>query len=147
MILNFHTNSMPRMVPATDACKKLEVNILPWNWSVLVMKLQEEICFPFALLRRGSDGLLLEEQGITLNVAPVRTKNISFVNLSVGKIKPVSAGKCMVVAVACAGIATEPVKARRLFRFPTSCKVLHTCWPLHGSNCDTCTRHCQGFEN
>ncbi len=71
MILNFHTNSMPRMGPATDACKKLDVNILPWNWTVLVMKLQEGICFLFALLRRGSDGLLLEEQGIMLNVAPV----------------------------------------------------------------------------
>jgi hypothetical protein len=46
---------------------------------------------------------------------------------SVRKIKPTSAGKCMVLAAACAGIAAEPVKARRLFSFLTSCKVLHNC--------------------
>jgi hypothetical protein len=44
------------------------------------MKTQEGIAFPFAPLRRGPDGLLLEEQGIMFNVAPVSTKNLSFVN-------------------------------------------------------------------
>jgi hypothetical protein len=49
-----------------------------------------------------------------------------------------NAGKCFDVAVACAGIAAESVKARRLFSFLTRCKVLHTCRPLHCSNnCDT----------
>jgi hypothetical protein len=33
----------------------------------------------------------------------------------VRKIKLASAGKCIAVAVACAGIAAESVKARRLF--------------------------------
>ncbi len=59
------------MGPATAACKKLEVNISPWNWTVLVMKTQEGICFPFAPLRRGPDGLLWEEQGIvSLGIEP-----------------------------------------------------------------------------
>ncbi len=53
----------------------------------------------------------------------------------------------MAVALACAGIAAESVKAQRLFSFPTRHKVLQTCRSLHCSNCDTCTRHCQGFEN
>jgi hypothetical protein len=64
----------------TSGIQALEVIILPWNWTVLVMKAQEVICFPFGPLRRGPDGLLLEEQGIMLNVAPVSTKNLSFVN-------------------------------------------------------------------
>jgi hypothetical protein len=62
VILNFRRKSMPRMGPATAACKKLEVNILPRDWTVLVMKPQEGICFPFAPLRRGPDGLLLKNK-------------------------------------------------------------------------------------
>ncbi len=147
VILNFHRKSMPRMGPATAAGKKLEVNILPRNWTVLVMKPQEGICFPICSLEKGTRWVAVEEQGIMLNVAPVSTKNLSFINSSVRKIKPVSAGKCMEVAVACAGFAAKLVKARQLFSFPTSCKVLHTCGLLHGSNCDTCTCHCRGFEN
>jgi hypothetical protein len=50
------------MGTATAALKKLEVNIFPWNWTVLEMKPQEGIGFPFALLRMGPDRLLLEEQ-------------------------------------------------------------------------------------
>jgi hypothetical protein len=65
----------------------------------------------------------------------------------VRNIKLASAGKCMAVAVACGGIADELVKAQRLFSFQTRCTVLHTCKPLLCSNCDTCTCHCQGFEN
>ncbi len=42
------------------------------------------------------------------------------------------------VVVACAGIATKLVKVWQLFSFPTRYKVLHTCRPLHCSNCDTC---------
>jgi hypothetical protein len=94
---------MPRTGPATAACKKMEVNILHWNWTVLVMK--EGTGFLFAPLRKEQDGLLLEEQGTMFNVAPVSAKNLSFVKSSVRKIKPSSAGKCMAVAVACKGIA------------------------------------------
>jgi hypothetical protein len=32
--LNFLKKSMPRMGPATVACKKLDVKSLPWNWTV-----------------------------------------------------------------------------------------------------------------
>jgi hypothetical protein len=53
----------------------------------------------------------------------------------------------MAAAVACAGIDTEPERARRLFSFRTRCKGLHTYGPWHCSNCDTYTRHFQGFEN
>jgi hypothetical protein len=47
----------------------------------------------------------------------------TFINLSVRKINPASAGKCMAVAVACAGIAAELVMAHRLFSFLTMRKV------------------------
>jgi hypothetical protein len=69
---------------------------------------QEGIGFPFAPLRRGPEGPLLEEQGTILSVVPVSTKKFSFVNLSVRKIKPALVGKCMAMAVACVGTATEP---------------------------------------
>jgi hypothetical protein len=49
------------------------------------------------------------------------------------------------VAMMCAGIATEPVKARQLFSFLTRRKVLHTFRHLHCSNYDTYTRHCQSL--
>ncbi len=61
VILNFRRKSMPKIGPATAVCNKLQVNTLPSNFTVLVMKPQEGICFPFAPLRRGRDGLLLEE--------------------------------------------------------------------------------------
>jgi hypothetical protein len=32
--LNFLKKSMPRMGPATAACKKLDVKSVPWNWTV-----------------------------------------------------------------------------------------------------------------
>ncbi len=32
--LNFLKKSMPRMGPATAACKKLATKNLPWNWTV-----------------------------------------------------------------------------------------------------------------
>jgi hypothetical protein len=96
-------------------------------------------CFSCAPLRRGPDGFPLEEQGIMLNVAPVSTKNLSFVILLVRKIKPALAGKCM--AVACVGTSTEVVKARQLFSFPTSHKGEHSCWPLCHNNYGTYTCH------
>jgi hypothetical protein len=34
LTLNFLKKSMPRMGPATAACKKLDVNSLPWNCKV-----------------------------------------------------------------------------------------------------------------
>jgi hypothetical protein len=44
--LNFLKSSMPRMGPATVACKKLDVKSLPWNCSVFLMKPQEGIGCP-----------------------------------------------------------------------------------------------------
>jgi hypothetical protein len=109
------------------------------------MKPQEGICFPFAPWRRGPDGLLLEEQGIMLNVAPVSTKYLSFVNASVRQIKPASAGRCMMVAVACAALLpslnqlSDSLVFRLVARFYTPVGT--------GSNCDTCTHNCRDFEN
>jgi hypothetical protein len=99
--LNFLKKSMPRMGPATAACRKLNVKSLPWNCTVFLMKPQEGIGCPSAPLRRGPDGLEFLVQGTMLNVAPVSTKYLSFVNLSVKKIRPALAGKCIAVAVAC----------------------------------------------
>jgi hypothetical protein len=42
-----------------------------------------------------------------LKVAPISTKYLLLVNSSVRKIKPAFAGKCIAVAVACAGKAAE----------------------------------------
>ncbi len=64
--------------------------------------------FSSAPLRRGPDGLEFWLQGPMLKVAPVSNKNLSFVNSSVKKIKPVCAGKCIAVAVACVGKAAKP---------------------------------------
>jgi hypothetical protein len=63
---------------------------------------------PSAPLRRGPDGLEFWLQGTILKVAPVSTKYLSLVNLSVKKIQPGFAGKCIAVAVACVGKAAEP---------------------------------------
>ncbi len=71
VILNFLKKSMPRMGPATAACKNVAVNSLPWNWTVLETKPQEGIGWPSALLSRGSNGPALDVQGTTLNVAPM----------------------------------------------------------------------------
>ncbi len=55
--LNFLKKSMPRLGPATAACKNLDVISLPWNCTVFWMKPQGEIGCPSAPLRRGPDGL------------------------------------------------------------------------------------------
>jgi hypothetical protein len=68
-----------------------------------VFNLPEGIDNPFAPLRRVPDGLFFDAHGIMLNVALLSTKYLSLVNSSVRKINPVSAGKCMAVAVVCAG--------------------------------------------
>ncbi len=86
---------MSRMGPATAACRKVAVESLPWNCTVFWMKPQEGIGCPSVPLRRGPDGL----QGTMLNVAPVSTKYLSFVNSSVRKINPAFAWKCIAVAV------------------------------------------------
>jgi hypothetical protein len=57
--LNFLKKSMPRMGPATAACKKLAVKSLPWNCTVFLMKPQQGIGCPSAPLKRGLDGLSL----------------------------------------------------------------------------------------
>jgi hypothetical protein len=41
--LNFLKKSMPKMGPATAACKKLDVKSLPWNSTVFCMNPQEGI--------------------------------------------------------------------------------------------------------
>ncbi len=76
------------------------------------MNPQEGIGCPSAPLRRGSDGLEFEVQGIMLKVVPVSSKNLSLVNSSVRKISPALAGKCIAVVVMCTGMATEPEKVR-----------------------------------
>jgi hypothetical protein len=67
---------------------------------------QKGIGFPSAPLGRGPDVVVLEVQGTILNVAPVSTKyqNLSRVNSSVKKMSLEFAGKCMAVAVGCAGV-------------------------------------------
>jgi hypothetical protein len=54
-----------------------------------------------------------------LKAAPVSTKYLSLVNLSVKKIKPVFAGKCTVVAEAYVGKATELKEVRQQISFRT----------------------------
>jgi hypothetical protein len=72
---------------------------------------------PSAPLRRGPGGLEFAVHGTKLKVAPVSTKYLSLVNLSVRKISPALAGRCIAVAVACAGMAVEPEGVRRQFSF------------------------------
>jgi hypothetical protein len=110
------------------------------------MNTQEGIGCPSAPLRRGPDGLEFEVQGIMLKVAPVSTKNLSLVNSSARKISPALAGNCTAVAVACAGMATEPEKVWRRFSFLRKYRVQYTCGLYWSNNCETCTRHWQGSE-
>jgi hypothetical protein len=110
------------------------------------MKPQEGAGCPSAPLRRGPDGLEFWLQGTMLKVTPVLSKYLSLVSLSVRKISPALAGKCIAVAVACAGLAAEPKVVRRQTSFPTKHRVEHTCEPCWRSNYEICTRHCQGSE-
>ncbi len=73
--------------------------------------------WPSAPLRRGPDGLEFWLQGTMLKGAPVLTKYLSLVNLSVKKIKSTFAGKCIAVGVACVGKAAEPKGVRRRISF------------------------------
>jgi hypothetical protein len=110
------------------------------------MKPQEGIASPSAPLRRGPDGVAFWLQGTILSVAPVSTKYLSFVNSSVRKINPAFARKCIAVAVACVGLATEPKVAQRQASFLTKHRAEHTCEPYGRNNCEIYTCHCQGFE-
>jgi hypothetical protein len=101
---------------------------------------------PSAPLSKGPDGLEFWLQGTMLKVAPVSTKYLSFVSSSVRIISPALAGKCIAVAKACAGLAVEPKMVLRQISFPTKHRVGHTCEPYWRSNCEICTRHCQGSE-
>jgi hypothetical protein len=47
------------MGPTTVACKKCKVKSFPENWTLFMMKSQEEMGEPFAPLRRGPDGFQL----------------------------------------------------------------------------------------
>jgi hypothetical protein len=134
------------MGPATVACRKVAVKSLPLNCTVFLMRPQEGIGCPSAPLRRGPDGLAFWLQGTMLSVAPVSTKHLSFVNLSVRKINPAFAGKCIAVAVACVGLTAEPKVAQRQASFLTKHRAERTCEPYGHNNCEICTRHCQGFE-
>jgi hypothetical protein len=109
------------------------------------MNPQEGIGCPSAPLRRGPDGLEFWLQGTMLKVAPVSTKYMLFVNLTVMKISPALAGKCIAVAVACVELAAEPKVVRRRVSFPTKHRVKRTCEPYGRSNCEIYTHHCQGF--
>jgi hypothetical protein len=108
MTLNFLRKLMPRMGPATVACRKVYVKSLPWNCTVFWIKPQEWMGWPSAPLRRGPDWLEYWLQETMLKVAPVSTKYLSLIHLSVRNIKPAFAGKCIAVAVACVEKATEP---------------------------------------
>jgi hypothetical protein len=59
--------------------------------------------------------------------SPVSTKYLSLVNSSVKKIKPVFAGKCIAMAVACVGKAAEPKGVQRHISFPTKNRAKCTC--------------------
>ncbi len=144
--LNFLKKSMSRMRLATAAWKKLDVKSLPWHCTVFLMKPQERIGCPSAPLSRGPDGLEFLLQGTMLKVAPVSTKYLSFVSSSVRKMSPALAGKCIAVTMACAGLAAELKMVRRQTSFMTKHRVKNTCEPYWRSNCEICTRHCQGSE-
>jgi hypothetical protein len=45
------------------------------------------------------------------------------------------AGKCIAVAVACAGMAAEPEKVQWLFSFPREYRVQYTCVLCWNNNC------------
>jgi hypothetical protein len=81
-----------------------------------------------------------------LKFAPVSTKYLSFVNLSVRKINPALAGKCIAVAVVCVGMAAEPKVVQQLISFPTKHRAKRTCEPCGRSSCEIYKCHCQGFE-
>ncbi len=92
LILNFLKKAMPRMGPATAACKKLAVKSLPMNWTVSETNPQEGMGCLSAPFRRGPDVRAYDEQGTILRVAPVSTKYLLFTGSSVKKIKPAFAG-------------------------------------------------------
>jgi hypothetical protein len=77
------------------------------------------VLLPICPLRRGPDGLEFWLQGTMLKVAPVSTKYLSLVSSSVRQISPALAGKCIAVAVACVGLATEPKVVQRQNNFST----------------------------
>ncbi len=91
------------------------------------MKPQERMGWPSAPFRMGPDGLEFWLQGTMLKVALVSTKYLSLVNSSVKKIKPVFAGKCIAVAVACVVKAAEPKDVWRQASFPTKNRAKCTC--------------------
>jgi hypothetical protein len=68
--LKFLKKSMPRMGPATTACRKVDIKSFLWNCTVFLIKPQEGMGCPSAPLRRGPDGLEFWLQGTLLKVAP-----------------------------------------------------------------------------
>jgi hypothetical protein len=55
-------------------------------------------------------------------------------------------GKCIAVAVACAGLDAKPKMVQRQTNFPTKHRVEHTCEHCWHNNYEIRTRHCQGSE-
>ena len=123
--LNCFKKSMPRMGPATAACRKECWKVFPWNWITFEMYPQVGIGNPFAPLRIGLDGLVLELCGTMLKVVPVLTKKLSFVNSSFKKIKPVFIGNDIALATWTL-LSAELWWLGRLFSFQLGCKVAHT---------------------
>jgi hypothetical protein len=119
---------------------------LPWNRTVFETKPQEGIGWQSAPLRRGPDLLAMDVQGTLLNVAPVSTKYLSLVNLSVRKMRPAFAKKCMAVEVTCAEFAAEALRVRRCFSFLTRNTGKCTCVLCRCRSCEICTSHCLDFE-
>jgi hypothetical protein len=70
---------------------------------------------------------------------------LSFVSLSVQKINPALAGKCIAMAEACVGMAAELKVVQRQVSFPTKHRVKHTCEPCGRNSCEIYRCHCQGF--
>jgi hypothetical protein len=62
-----------------------------------------------------------------LKVDPVSTKYMSFVILSVKKIKTALAGKCIAIVVACVGKAAEPKEVWQQISFLTKNRAERSC--------------------
>jgi hypothetical protein len=76
-----------------------------------------------------------QKAAVKVKVAPVSTKYLLLVFLSVRKISPALAGKCTCIAaaVACVGLAAKLKVVRRQASFPTNHRA---CEPCGRSNCE-----------
>jgi hypothetical protein len=104
---------------------------------------KEGIGKPFAPLRRGPVGLLLELWGIMLNVVPVN--QVFIIGQFISQKNQTGSGREMhTVAVACVGIEdTEPRGTQQLLSFLINCTVSNSLLLSCLRNCDTYTCHWQ----